>query len=158
MRIRRQMFGPGNTRARGRFTFGPPDALRLAAAALVLALCAAPPAAAADPAAGAEPRPYQPAANNPPQVTEFQVTWVLGNLWLVSGKVIDENPAGLTVSFGGEPESFQNLTTKTDANGNFSFTIQLNTNGTDNGLASAQTVDGKGLKSNVAMYMVISSN
>jgi hypothetical protein len=93
--------------------------------------------------------------NAAPQVTNFSAVAVGGGLWRFTGEVIDETPAGLTIAFGGEPASLQNLTVPTDANGHFDKTLMLHTDGSDNGMASAKTTDAAGLASNVATFMVV---
>jgi hypothetical protein len=123
--------------------------------ALALALFAAPSGAAADTSADAPEQAWaQPPANTPPKIVNFQAIPGAGGFWTISGDVIDKAPGGLTVSFGGEPESLQNLKTTTDANGHFSLTLLLATDGSDSGLASAQTVDSQGLVSNIALYNI----
>jgi hypothetical protein len=89
-----------------------------------------------------------------PQIVNFTAIEVVGGLWRFTGDVIAEAPGGLTVSFGGEPISLQGVTTTTDDKGHFDKAVLLNTDGSDNGLASAQTVDSNGLASNVALYNV----
>jgi hypothetical protein len=89
--------------------------------------------------------------NAAPQIVNFTAVEVVGGMWRFTGDVIDEAPGGLTITFGGEPVSLQGETTTTDANGHFDVVILLNTDGSDNGLASAQTVDLQGLDSNVAV-------
>lgn len=93
-------------------------------------------------------------ANAAPQVVNFMAVEVVAGLWEFTGDVIDEAPAGLTILFGGEPESLQNATTTTNASGHFDVVLALHTDGTDNGLASAKTVDNHGLASNVAVYNI----
>jgi hypothetical protein len=96
----------------------------------------------------------QPPNPNAPQINNF-VGVELGNgVWQFSGTVTDPNPGGLTVTFGGQPESLQGVTTTTDENGNFNLVIQLNTNGSDDGVVTTQTTDGAGLQSNVALCYV----
>ena len=90
--------------------------------------------------------------NVAPEIVDFTAVEVVGGLWRFTGDVLDEAPGGLTITFGGEPESLQGESTTTDANGHFDVAILLNTDGSDNGLASAQTTDGGGLASNVALY------
>jgi len=68
--------------------------------------------------------------------------------------VVGEAPGGLTIKFGGEPISLRDLTTPTDANGHFDKAVLMNTDGSDNGLASAQAVDAQGHLSNVALYNI----
>ena len=98
--------------------------------------------------------PLGDGANGAPKVINFVAVEIVGGMWRFSGDVIDESPAGLTITFGGEPESLQNATTTTDANGHFDIVIELNTDGSDNGTASAQTVDNGGRTSNVALYNI----
>lgn len=102
----------------------------------------------------APPPPLLVPANAPPRVINFQGVEVVGGLWRFTGDVIDESPGGLTVRFGGEPVSLQGVTTTTDANGHFDKSVLVNRDGSDNGLASAQTTDGAGLDSNVAFYNI----
>jgi hypothetical protein len=92
--------------------------------------------------------------NAAPRVVNFTAVEIVGGLWRFTGDVIDEAPGGLTITFGGEPDSLQGVTTTTDANGHFDIVLELNTDGSDNGLASAQTVDAGGRASNVALYNI----
>lgn len=92
-----------------------------------------------------------------PQIVSFGAVQVSGGVWDFSGTVIDANPSGLTVNFGGEPVSLQGKSAVTNGSGNFMFAIQLNTNGSDNGTATAQTTDSQGLTSNLAMCVVDAS-
>src|SRR5262245_45318989 len=89
-----------------------------------------------------------------PVVKNFMAVEVVGGLWRFTGDVVDEAPGGLIVSFGGEPTSLQGATATTNANGRFDKAILLNTDGSDNGLASAETIDLAGQHSNVALYNV----
>lgn len=89
--------------------------------------------------------------NAAPEIVDFAAVEVVGGLWRFTGDVIDEAPGGLLITFGGEPDSLQDKTTTTDANGHFDVAFLLNTDGSDNGLASAQTVDNRNLASNVAL-------
>jgi hypothetical protein len=95
---------------------------------------------------------FREVMNAAPRIVNFQGVEVVGGLWRFTGDVLDEDPAGLTVTFGGEPSSLQGMTETTDANGHFEKTMLLKTDGSDNGLASAQTVDRGGLVSSVALY------
>lgn len=101
-----------------------------------------------------EPIYAPPPVNAAPQVVNFQGVEVVGGLWRFTGDVIDEAPGGLTIYFGGEPDSLQDQTTRTAANGHFDVAFLVNTDGSDDGLASARTVDGAGLASNVALYNI----
>jgi hypothetical protein len=89
-----------------------------------------------------------------PVITDFVAVEVVGGLWRFTGDVTAAAPEGLTITFGGEPVSLRGETTTTDANGHFDMSKLMNTDGTDNGLATAQTVDGAGRASNVALYNI----
>jgi len=90
----------------------------------------------------------------PPQVVNFQGVEVTGCLWRFTGDVVDGAPAGLTVALGGQPPSLQGVTATTDANGHFDVSVSMQTNGADDGYAAAQTADGAGTASNVALYYI----
>ncbi|HEV3435791.1 MAG TPA: hypothetical protein VG122_00435 [Gemmata sp.] len=92
-----------------------------------------------------------------PQIVSFGAVEVGQGMWDFTGTVIDANPAGLTVKFGGEPVSLQGASITTNANGSFDYATMLNTNGSDNGTATAQTTDGQGFVSNLAMCEVQAS-
>jgi hypothetical protein len=119
-----------------------------------------PPAEAAPPpttTAGTTQDPtFLPAqkTNLGPQIVNFQAVEVVEGLWKFTGDVIDEAPGGLTVHFGGQPVSLQGVTTTTDAGGHFDKSVLLNTDGSDNGLASAQTFDAGAQASNIALYNI----
>ena len=91
-----------------------------------------------------------------PDIVNFTATAGPTGLWDFSGDVQDStsSPAGLTVKLGGDPQSLQNVQVTTNANGHFDIIIQLNANGTDDGIATAQTTDSQGLVSNTAMVYV----
>lgn len=90
-----------------------------------------------------------------PVIVDFKAILVVGNLFRFTGSVEDAAPGGLTISFGGEPESLQGKTVTTDANGNFDMSILLKVDGSDTGTASAQTVNAAGQSSNLALTEVI---
>ena len=92
--------------------------------------------------------------NQAPQITNFTATDLGGGLYLISGQVVDESPGGLTVTFGGSVATLNGYTVTTAANGTFSFTIQLKTDGTDTGYLLATTKDAQGLPSNQASVYV----
>ena len=99
---------------------------------------------------GSNPGPAQdgqPPVNQAPQIVDFDAENVGNGWWLISGRVVDEQPDGLTVSFGGAVASLANVTVVTDADGEFSYLVQLNNNGTDTGWLSATTTDGQGAPS-----------
>jgi hypothetical protein len=72
-----------------------------------------------------------------PVIQDFACVELPNHWFTFTGKVIDPDAGGLTVRFGGGPESLQNQSTTTAADGTFSFTIQLNGTVDDNGTASA---------------------
>ena len=84
-----------------------------------------------------------------PVITNFSCRAASG-LWTFSGTVLDDAPAGLTVRFGGAPASLQGQSAVTDSGGNFSFSVVLQTNGSDTGTATADTTDTDGNSSNTA--------
>jgi hypothetical protein len=94
----------------------------------------------------------QLARSSAPVITGFQANRGSGNCWTFSGTVIDQNPAGLTVTFGGLP-SLQGQVATTNASGYFSLTVQLQPG--ECGMATAQTTDWAGLQSNVATASVV---
>jgi hypothetical protein len=107
------------------------------------------------PSADEEPSPlFVPPPNLAPQIANFVGVEIVGGLWRFSGDVIDEAPAGLIVSFGGEPISLQGLGALTDLNGHFVKIVPMNVDGSDNGLASARTFDIRGAFSNLALCNV----
>jgi hypothetical protein len=88
-------------------------------------------------------------SSNAPVIEDFQAVRNSDNLWTFTGKVVDQDAAGLTVSFGG----ILTGQATTDANGNFTFTCSVNE--MDLGLtASAITTDWWGLQSNLATCTV----
>ena len=98
-----------------------------------------------------------PPENAAPQIINFTGAEVVGGAWRFTGDVVDESPGGLTITFGGEPVSLQGETATTDGSGHFELSVLLHTDGSDNGLATARTVDNHGLASNVATYNVIAN-
>ena len=164
MRSYRQMPGLSTTRSRVRLALEALD-LRLSPSSLIGTF--------ADEPVPPPPDPSTPIVTSPadedgevifvvgagrvdaaPQIANFTAVAVAGGLWRFTGDVIDEAPGGLLITFGGEPASLQNMTTTTDANGQFDITVLLHTDGSDNGLASAQTADAAGQPSNVALYNI----
>jgi hypothetical protein len=103
-----------------------------------------------DPIGTTPPAPPAPPANQAPQIVNFSGRQDTGNIWVLSGDVLDEAPGGLTITFGGEPISLQGKTVTTDSAGHFELVIALKTDGSDNGVATAETVDKLGAQSNVA--------
>ena len=99
------------------------------------------------PVYGAEPAPVgdgQPPANQTPEIVGFTAEAVGDGWWRVSGRVVDERPGGLVVTFGGGVASLAGKTVTTNAAGEFSYLVLLNTDGTDTGWVSATTEDDLG--------------
>lgn len=90
-----------------------------------------------------------PAPNAAPEIVDFKSEQIANGLFLITGKVIDEAPGGLTVTFGGATSA--SGTAVTHADGTFSWLAQLRTDGTDSGFLVATTVDAQGLESDEAM-------
>jgi hypothetical protein len=89
-----------------------------------------------------------------PQIVGF-ATQELGNgLFVFTGRVVDENPGGLTVTFSGSVTTMNGRTCTTDANGYFSVVVQLRTDGTDVGWVLATTTDDHHMSSNEASVYV----
>jgi hypothetical protein len=75
------------------------------------------------------------------------------NSYTFTGQVTDPNAAGMQVTIWGQPNSLGTAVTVTcDSNGNFTFTVQLNT--TDNGYVWAQCSNCWGQQSNTAETQV----
>jgi len=94
-----------------------------------------------------------PVTNLPPAIVGFTAEPFGNGLFLVSGIVIDANPGGLAVTFGGST-SARGQTVTTNANGIFSGLVQLRTDGTDTGFLSVTTIDSQNLESQSAQVFV----
>ena len=92
-----------------------------------------------DPATG-DPIPAQ---NLPPEIEDFYCEEMGNGLFLITGRVVDDSPGGLTVTLGGST-SADGQTTTTASDGTFSMTVQLRVDGTDSGWVTATTVDTHG--------------
>jgi len=88
-------------------------------------------------------------SNQAPIISNFAHQFGVGGICTFTGQVTDETPGGLTIRFGGYPNSLQGKTTTTEATGAFTYSIVLLRNGTDTGVAEVQTTDPQGLDSNV---------
>src|SRR5262245_2681100 len=75
----------------------------------------------------------EPPVNNPPLIVDFGCEEISPGLFVFSGTVIDEDPAGLTVTFTGDIPTLNGRTVLVDEDGTFTFVIQLNTDGSDAG-------------------------
>jgi hypothetical protein len=92
--------------------------------------------------------------NAPPQIVNFTAEQVGNGLYVFTGQVMDETPGGMIVTFAGGVPSVAGLTATTDANGFFSLTVRLRTDGTDSGTVAVTTVDAQGAMSNEALVDV----
>src|SRR6266542_513177 len=93
-----------------------------------------------------------------PQITSFTAVEVSTGWYRFSGTVLASSPEGMVVSFGGAPISLQNVTTTVQADGTFSILVQMHTDGTDDGTATAVCTDQFGQTSNTAMTYVTPSH
>ena len=105
-----------------------------------------------DPPGGANPPIVIP--NAPPQIVNFQAAEISPGLYHFTGKVIDEAPGGLTVTFGGGPPTTFGKTVVTAADGTFSLTISMEQDGSDAGIVTVQTKDNANQLSNVAQVYI----
>jgi hypothetical protein len=92
--------------------------------------------------------PAQPPVNQAPQIVDLVIENAGHGLFLIHGRVVDEAPGGLTVTVGGST-SASGDTTKTLADGTFSMTVQLHTDGTDSGFLGVRATDAQGLVSDL---------
>jgi hypothetical protein len=84
--------------------------------------------------------------NQRPVILDFHCEEVGNGLFLITGRVQDESPGGLTVTLGGTT-SAAGATTTTLADGSFSMTVRLRVDGSDVGWITATVVDAQGLVS-----------
>ena len=85
--------------------------------------------------------------NAAPRIVNFDVQAVGGGVYVFTGQVQDEFPGGLVVVFDGIP-TLEGAEVVTDANGEFTLTVVLQTDGTDAGDVSVGTTDDIGQPSN----------
>ena len=102
----------------------------------------------------APPPTGQTQPNQAPQIVDFAAEELGNGMFVFTGRVIDESPGGLTITFGGSVASMYGRTCTTDANGYFSIVVQLKTDGTDVGWLLATTQDAQGASSNEASVFV----
>jgi hypothetical protein len=98
--------------------------------------------------------PYEVPANQAPQILDFAAEQVGNGLFVFTGRVVDENPAGLVVVFDGDCPTMQGQTVVVQSDGTFSFVVRLRTDGTDVGFVTATTTDAQGAVSNEAAVFV----
>jgi hypothetical protein len=88
----------------------------------------------------------------PPAIINFTAEQLGNGKFVITGQVVAVNPGGLTVTCGGET-SASGMTTTTNADGTFSLTVQLRTDGTDSGYLTATTVVGGLSSSPVEVFL-----
>jgi hypothetical protein len=100
-------------------------------------------------APGGPGNPGTPPGGGPPalQITKFGWTNTFANVYTFAGTVIGGDGSAITINFG-ELDSLVGKTTAVNADGTFSFTIELTPD--DYGLATAQAVNASAQQSNVA--------
>jgi hypothetical protein len=90
-----------------------------------------------------------PPPNIPPSIADFAGAEG-NNYWQFSGRVVDENPVGMVVTFGGVISGHQ--VTVTEPNGTFSYDVTPQMTG----FATAQTIDDCGQYSgSVSWYAIL---
>ena len=105
------------------------------------------------PARDIHPPLGDPAINEAPRIENYTVEQIGAGLYKITGRVVDESPAGLVISFGGVPSAEgQSATVQSD--GSFEHVLELKTDGSDSGLLTAVTSDSAGQTSNLAAYYV----
>src|SRR5205809_142108 len=98
------------------------------------------------------PSVVSPAMPGAPPTIQLMTAASGPHQFTLSGHVTDEYAAGLKITFGGAVAAMDGLSTTVDADGNFSFTVEIPDG--DGGGVSAQTTDWWGLASNVAICYV----
>lgn len=91
-------------------------------------------------------------ASNAPVISEFAAALQGGTTWIFSGRVTDENHTGLVVRFDGLA-SLEGKTATVQANGTFSLNVQLEPG--EAGMALAEATDWWGLDSNEASWAIV---
>jgi hypothetical protein len=74
------------------------------------------------------------------------------NTYVLTGRVIDESPGGLTFTLGGEVNAFRGQQVNVASDGTFSVNVTI-TDPTDRGQITAQVTDWWGLTSDVTSYL-----
>lgn len=90
-------------------------------------------------------------ANEEPRIVEFTCEVVGSGLIQFTGRVIDENPGGLTVTFQSGIPEIDGRTVVTASDGTFSISVRLPENGLNYGTVTVTTTDAEGHISNIAM-------
>lgn len=91
------------------------------------------------------PVPIPVPANKAPVIKDFKAVCYPMGVVVFSGKVEDEAPAGLTVTFTAAAASVNGKTCVTKSDGSFEYTVKMDLS--ESGEVEATTVDKQGLKS-----------
>jgi hypothetical protein len=83
--------------------------------------------------------------NEAPRIVQFEALFVVGNIWSIRGRVEDESPAGLIITFGGLP-SLNGRTAVVQADGTFYVSWEINAN--ESGAVTGVVTDWWGLQGN----------
>jgi hypothetical protein len=97
---------------------------------------------------------FDGSTDNAPVITQFGVSYAGAGLVTLSGTVSDENPGGCTVTLHGIQSEIDGQTVTVFANGTFSTTVTMQTDGSDDGTVTAQAKDAGGQVSNEASVYV----
>ncbi len=92
------------------------------------------------------------ATNAPPVISEFKVTIAPGGFYTFTGKVSDEAPEDLVVTFGGL-NGLQGKTATVQPGGTFSITVELQPG--DDGEATVSVADWWSVTSNIATCLIV---
>jgi hypothetical protein len=92
-----------------------------------------------------------------PVITSFSAVQSLGNQWTFSGHVNYRSPESLVINLGGDPVSVQGVTAAVNTNGDFSVTVHMSGQPSDNGFVTAVTTDPWGLVSNTMSTYILQS-
>jgi hypothetical protein len=90
-----------------------------------------------------QPDGAQSIPDGAPSILNFAAQELANGEYQITGVVLDANPSGLTVTFGGD-YAISGQTTLTNSNGTFSMLVNLQATDMNAGLIKAETVDGQG--------------
>lgn len=89
-----------------------------------------------------------------PVIEDFNVEPIANGTFFITGRVVDENVAGMIVTLGGSTScAGQQITVNSD--GTFTKIVQLATDGTDSGWITATTIDAEGWQSEEVDWEVV---
>lgn len=88
--------------------------------------------------------------NQTPVILNFFAYATSYDVWVLEGQVADENPSGMSVTFGGIATGYSAVV---QPDGSFSLGLLFDND--EEGLVTAQTVDGFGIQSSVVMDEIV---